>query len=371
MSFTRPSLESIVARVRGDIRDALEIAAILRRSTEEAFAIGLAGASHVLHGHIRFISKQIFPDQAEVQFLERWAAVWQIARKAKTFANIQIAGTGTNTTVIPVGTAYQRSDGVTYTTDTEQTIAAGVFSVAITADVAGADGNIDDGEGISLLSPISGVDSAATVTTTNTEAEDVETDTSLRVRVLDRIRNPPSGGTITDYLTYAKEVAGVTRAWVVTSHPATGFNGEGGVGVYFVEDEEVPIIPSPAKVAEVQTNIDIQKPVPIDAQAFAPVANVIDMTINLKPNTATVQAAVTAELTDLFKREGQVSGATDPAKIAGGVKFSGGLSLSKINESISVAAGEEDHILVSPTADIVSTLGLLITLGTITYGTLA
>jgi len=371
MSFTRPDLQSIVERVKGDMRNALQIVAVLRRSTEEAFAIAIAGASHVLHGHIRFISKQIFPDQAEVIYLERWAAVYALQRKAATFANLQISGTGNDGETIPIGTTYQRSDNALYTTDAAVTIAAGVYTVAITAAVAGASGNLGDGEGLTLLSPISGVNSDALVDSTNLEAEDTETDESLRLRVLARIRTPPSGGTVTDYLAYARAVPGVTRAWVLPNWPAAGFNGEGGVGVSFVEDGEDPIIPSAAKVAEVQTNVNLNKPVTADAVVFAPIPNVVDIVVNIKPNTQAVRDAVTAEMTDLFQREGQVAGAVDPDLIASAVTYSGGLSVSKINEAISVSAGEEDHALLAPTGDVVSTSGQIITLGTITYGTLA
>jgi len=370
MAFTRPTLQAIVDRVRGDIRDSLGLSAILRRTTEEAFAIAIAGAAHVLHGHLRFISKQIFPDQAEVVYLERWAAIYAIQRNAATFANIQISGTGVDSTTISIGTTFLRSDAVTYTTDAEVTVSGGVYSVAITADVAGAAGNIDDGDEVTLASPISGIDSTATVTATNTEAEDVETDESLRGRVLDRIRTPPSGGTVTDYLSYAREVPGVTRAWVLPNWPAAGFNGEGGVGVSFVEDGESPIIPSPAKVAEVQANVNIKKPITADAVVFAPVANVINITVNIKPSTQTVKDNITAELEDLFAREGQVGGAINPALIAEAVTYSGGLSLSKIDEAISVADGEEDHALIFPTSNITTASGGIITLGTITFGVL-
>jgi len=361
MAFTRPDLQSIVDRVKGDIRTSLGLTAILRRSTEDAFAKAIAGASHVLHGHMRFISKQIFPDQAEVEFLERWASIYAIQRKAATFATLTITGTGVDTTVIPAGTAYKRDDGLTYTTDAETTIAAGVFSVNVTADTSGTGSNIDDGESVTLVSPLSGVNSGALISATVTEGEDVESDASLRDRVLARIRTPPSGGTVTDYIAYARSVAGVTRAWVLPGHL-----GEGTVGVSFVEDGEDPIIPSAAKVIEVQAAVNESKPVTAEATVFAPNPNVVDMTINISPNTQAVRDAITAELEDLFSREGQVSGAFKDLDST----YTGGLSLSKITEAISISEGEENHDLIAPTGNIVTAVGSIITLGTITFGVL-
>lgn len=371
MAFTRPTLSAIIERVRGDIKDALGLTAILRRSTEEAFARAIGGASHILHGHIRFVSRQLFPDQAEVQYLEAWGAIYQLERKVATFATITISGTGTDGNTIPIGTEFQRSDNVTYTTDFEATIASGVYTVDVTATVAGSNSNTNIGDSVTLVSPISGVDSGALVDAAVTEGEDVEADDSYRSRILSRIRTPPSGGTVNDYITYAREVAGVTRAWVLPNWRAAGYYGEGGVGISFVEDGEDPIIPSPAKVAEVQVNVNIRKPVTADALVFAPVANVVNLNISLKPNTQTVRDNVTAELEDLFSREGQVAGAVDPDQIASAVTYSGGLPLSKVNEAISIAEGEQDHRLNSPLVDIVSAPGQLITLGTITFGTLA
>lgn len=362
MAFIRPTLDEIYDRAKGDLKNALGLVAILRRSFEDAVAKVIAGAAHILHGHMRFISRQIFPDQAELVYLERWASIYGIQRKAATFAVLTIAGTGTNGSVIPAGTPYQRSDGEGYTTETEVTIAAGIFSVNIIADNAGANSNIDDADEVSLTSPISGVNTAAVVSSTVTEGEDVETDASLRERVLARIRNPPSGGTANDYIAYARSVAGVTRAWVFPGHL-----GEGTVGVSFVEDGEDPIIPAPAKVAEVQAAVDESKPVTAEAFVFAPDEEVVPMTIALSPNTSAVQLAVTAELEDLFSREGQVAGAYR----AVGQTYDGKLSISKIREAISVADGEENHELTIPTADVEPATGSIISLGTLTFTTLS
>ena len=65
---------------------------------------------------------------------------------------------------------------------------------------------------------------------------DAETDESLRARVLRRIQKPPQGGAGYDYVAWALEVPGVTRAWV---YPAE--MGLGTVTVRFVRDlEQVP-----------------------------------------------------------------------------------------------------------------------------------
>ena len=136
----------------------------------------------------------------------------------------------------------------------------------------------------------------------------------------------------------------------------------------FVEDDDVPIIPDAASVAAVQLAVDLQKPVTANAIVFAPIDNVTDLNISIKPNTVAVRDAVTAELEDLFLRESQVRGAFRDVT----QNYDGIIPLSRINEAISIAAGEEDHVVNSPTENPQpATSGGILTLGTITFQTLA
>ena len=56
MAFQRPSLQDIIDRAEGDLKGALGITTILRRSFLAAIARAIAGVAHVLHGHLVFIS---------------------------------------------------------------------------------------------------------------------------------------------------------------------------------------------------------------------------------------------------------------------------------------------------------------------------
>lgn len=362
MSFTRPTLTQIRDRVKGDIKSTLGLTTILRRSFLDVIGKIVAGASHTLHGHIQFAKEQLLPDQATDEYLLRWGAIWGISRLDATFTKLNITITGTATTVVPVGTLFQRSDGVQYETEAEVTIGGGGSVAAVLVALeAGSDGNIDDGSTVSLVSAISGVDSDATVDSTDTEGDDQETLTDFRTRLVERIQNPPSGGTVADYVAYAKTVVGVTRVWVLPGHL-----GEGTVGLTFVEDNEDPIIPDQAKVDEVQDAVSALKPVTADLTTFAPIATPMNPNISLKPNTQAVRDAVTAELDDLIAREAQVAGAWEEV----GSTYDGVIPLSKINEAISIASGEEDHVLNSPTSDLTPQTGGLATVGTITFQTL-
>ena len=361
MPLSRPTLAQLVERTKGDIRSVLGLVTILRRTFSFAIATAIAGVSHGLHGHLVFVSKQIFPDQADDEFMERWATIYDVIRKSATFAVLNIEATGTDTTVIPTGTIYQRTDGLTYIVDADIVISGTTGSGTVTCQTAGDTGNLFSGDTITLQSPIAGIVAAADVTSLKTEGEDEETIDELRIRVLERIQAPPAGGTVEDYISYAKSVAGVTRVWVLPSQ-----FGSGTVGLTFVEDNEVPIIPIQVKVDEVQAAVKTLAPITAEITAFIPTVETMDMTIAISPDTPAVRLAIEAEIEALILRDGQAKNAVKNAGT--GTQYTGTITLSKINEAISIAFGEEDHNIIVPTADVTPDFdGGLVQLGTITW----
>ncbi len=94
------------------------------------------------------------------------------------------------------------------------TLGVGVNTIALRALDAGAVGNLAAGTALSMAVAVVGVSGAAGVAVvTMTGGADEESDDELRVRVLARIRQPPMGGCAYDYVAWALQVAGVTRAW--------------------------------------------------------------------------------------------------------------------------------------------------------------
>lgn len=350
MSFSRPTLSEIVSRVKSDIETRLSTGKLTPKSFLAIMGTALAGAAHLLHGHISWATLQLFPDTSELEYLERWASIWGVERTAATFATGNIDLTGTNGSIIPTGTRFKRSDGVFYVTTASATIAAGVATVAATAVNAGTSGNATAATSIALVNSIAGINTDAAVGTGGfAGGADAESDAGLRARLLDRIQQPPHGGALFDYVKWAKEVSGVTRAW---AYALSG--GAGTVSVTFVLDDEEDIIPDSAKVTEVQNYIDDEnrRPVTADVTVFAPTAVELDFNITLTPNTAEVKAEVEASLRDLLKRDAEPGGT---------------ILISRIREAVSVAAGETDNIVNSPSADVTHSTGEIATFGTITW----
>lgn len=367
MPFQRPSLDQLIDRVQTDIKGGLNITTVLRRSFLGVISRALAGLSHLLHGYLDWISLQTLPDTGEEDTVNRWAIMYNVPRKEATFAEFNIDIVFTDAATEAEDTIYQRSDNTQYRLDAEvSSTGAGTVSGKLIALNAGEAGNMETGEVVSLLSPIANVESDASVATIVIDAEDEEALEDWRARLLTRLRLPPLGGSANDYVQWALEVPGVTRAWVLPL-----YTGPGTVGVSFVEDGEDPIIPSPAKVQEVQDYIDVRKPVTALFTAFAPVAAPMDLTIKIKPNTTEVQQNITQELEDLVRRDATLAGSYK----APGETNDGSILLSKINQAISIAVGIEDHeidtINGSAPANVVPNSGELITLGTITWQPLA
>lgn len=349
MSFVRPTLSQIIERARADYEGRMPGAdSRLRRSFLDVAARVQSGAVSGLYGYLDFIARQILPDTAEREYLARHAALWNLARKAATAAAGIADATGTDGVAIPAGTVLARVDGARFLVTADAVIASGTAPLAVEAEVAGPDGNSAASTPLTFVSPIAGVQAVAAVGGAGLAGgANEEADDDLLARLLQRIRNQPQGGAGADYERWALEVDEVTRAWV---YPL--YLGEGTVGITFVMDGRVDIIPLSADVTAVQAHIDEVRPVTATVTVFAPLTLDVDMTIALSPDTPEVRAAVLAELADLFTRDSTPGGT---------------LYLSRINEAISIAAGEDHHALLAPVADVVASAGTLARLGAVTW----
>lgn len=351
MPFARPTLPELIGRTTADLVSRLEISTqVLRRAFVRVLARVWSGAVHELHGHLDWNARQLLASTADAAQLDQHGADIGVARLAGAYASGVYTFTGTNGSVIPAGRRLQRSDGAQFEVEADATVAGGTATASLRAVVAGALGNTEAGVAMTLVSPVAGVQSSGLVATGGLSGgADVEGDEAYRSRILERKRNPPQGGSKADYLRWAKEVPGVTRAWVYPQ-----WMGPGTVGVTFVRDGDVSPIPDAGEVTAVQTYIDdpARRPVTAEAVVFAPAPLSVNFSINVTPDTTTVRSAVQAELTDLLRR------IAEPGKV---------IPLSKLREAISVAAGEDSHDLTAPSADIEPDPNELPVMGAITW----
>lgn len=352
MPFARPTLTELINRVITDISSRVTgvDSAVMRRSLLGVVGQSEAGAVHLLYGYLDWIAKQTIIDTSTGEYLRRWAAIWKVIPKTAGFAGGQAAFPGNADSTIFAGTIVQRQDGVQYKALADSVFSGGSLSFPVLALEAGESGNFGTGLPIFLLSPVPGVQSTGATTSKLEGGVDVESDERLLARLLARIRQPPHGGAASDYEQWALEVSGVTRVWVYPLQM-----GAGTVTVLFVCDEDDDIIPSPAKVAEVKAYISARAPVTAEVFVVAPIPDPLNMNIKLSPNTAAVQNAVRAEVDDLIERDAEPGGL---------------ILISRLREAVSLAAGEDNNQIVTPTSDVSHATGHMAIPGTFTFSSL-
>lgn len=269
--------------------------------------------------------------------------------------NVIITVTGSNTFTYAVtgspSTPATGSPQVTYTT----------ASVAVTSSEGGSNYNADAGSELSLVSPIAGVDNSAYVQNGGvTGGTDIETTEELRVRVNERTANFAAPFSVAGLPPFIKENnTGVTRIWVQRATPAAG-----STTIYFIRGNDTNIIPTSAQANAVKATItnDDTGILPANMSVSSlivspPTAVPVDITFSaLSPDTADMQTAITASLTDYFKNEAnvEVDIALDDLKRV-------------ISNTIDSNGSTPTYTLSAPASDVTISTGELGTIGTITY----
>lgn len=353
-TFVRPTFTQILNSIQADITSRLPSTdSTLRRSVLNVLSYVIAGVAYGLYGFISYLALQIFPDTAETYFLNRWGAIWGVQRVAANFAEGNLIITGTiDGTDIPIGTQLQRSDGALFVTMTDGVLSSGTVTVQLEAIVAGSAGNTSANAPMNFVTPIANVNSAAAVDSNGLNGgTDLQSDAAYLQAILNRIQTPPQGGDAADYVTWALNYPGgvVTRAWVYPQEL-----GIGTVSVRFMMDNTYTNgIPQSADVTNLNTYMQALRPVTAALTVVAPIASAINFNIHLNVNdTPAIRSAVIANLTDQILQDSQPGGT---------------IYLSRINEAISLATGQYDHVLNSPNANITNTTGYISTMGTVTF----
>jgi uncharacterized phage protein gp47/JayE len=376
MPFDRPTLSALRAQAQQDVLSDPAIGpALLRNANTRVLARLFADFAHLHYGFLDWISRESVPFTCTDEFLEAWAGLKGVTRKAATPA--VLAATFTNSTpgaTIPANNLVIRADGIEYITLADAIVGGGGTVVTnIQAQETGSAGNSDNGIAAALGAAIAGIQGVGSITGTVTAGTDVETDAELRSRMLEAYANPPQGGDAQDYVTWALAVPGVTRAW-----PLPLSQGAGTVSVYFMMDEaEAAHGGFPQGTDGVATNetrdvaatgdqltlanyIYPLRPVTALVYAVAPVANPIAFRIT--GVAVGLQPEVEAAIDDLFLQKGTPGGVLLPDGSTGGK-----VELKDLWAAVTAVAGIGDFDIVTPAADIVSASGLLPTRGAMTW----
>ena len=211
---------------------------------------------------------------------------------------------------------------------------------------------------LSLLSPISGVDTPAYVDFNQLDGGvPQETDAELSVRFLNRVQNPIAHFSVSDIENQAKLIAGVTRVFVQPVTPVVG-----QVTVYFMRDNDSNPIPDSGDVAIVKAKLVEILPANTDEDDLivsGPTATVTAFTFSaLTPDTTTMRAAISASLAQFFDEETEVGVDVDEDKYRSAI-------ISTIDTDTGDSVGT--FSLSTPSGDISVASGNIATLGTVSF----
>lgn len=375
MPFERPSLTDLRAQVAQSIASALPgVDPLLPFSNMGILGQVLAGMTHMHYGYLDWIAQQSNPFTCSGEYLEAWAALQGVYRVAASRASGTVRFNGANGTTLPAGTALTRGDGVAYTTTSSGTVSGGFVIVMAMADedasgLTGATGNCNVGSVLSLTSAVAGITGSGTVAAAMTGGADLETDDSLRSRMLQAYQSPPHGGKAEDYVTWARAVAGVSRAWCVPH----GY-GPGTVLVYVMLDVAQAVhggfpqgtngcaageTRDSAALGDQLTVANAILPLqPVTALVYvmAPTPHAVDFTISgLSVATTETKQAVADAIAGVLAAYGAIAiGSTTVA-------------LSLIETAIAAVPNTTGFVVLTPAGNVTSAPGSLPVLGTITW----
>lgn len=369
MPFLRPTLTDLRTQVAQDIASSLPGSdALLRNSNLNIMGTAQAGLANLHYGYLDWIAKQAVPFTATDEFLEGWAGLIGVVRIAARSASGSVIFNGTTGSIIPAGAKLARGDGAIFSVQSAAAVVGTTATVIATADAdpagaLGAFGNTALNALMTLGQAIAGVQSNGAVTVAFVGGADLETNSALRTRMLYAYQNQPQGGSQTDYVRWALQVPGVTRAWCVANAFGAGTvtiypmfdiarsaqNGlpQGSNGVAAAENRASPAAGDQLIVANYLLAL---QPVTALVYIVAPTANPIAFSISGIP--AASRAAIAGAIASVFSIDGTPGGS---------------IPLAHVWSSIATVSGINDFVIMSPIADIANGPGQLPTVGTITY----
>lgn len=322
MSFKRDSLAVLLDRVYANYTSLFRpLDKTPRHNLLKVFASVDAGMYHQLLGDLDFLSKQLFPDTAEGEYLrEHWSS------KTTPLYAIAAAGeitvTGTPNKPVPSGVVFAAASGEHYYLDKSYRLDTnGRALVAVKAENPGTQGNLAPGEKLSIISAIpAGVDSEAVVSGRGISGgTDAETDEEYLVRVLAALRNPSRYGRKNDFALWAADAsAEVSAAWEFKN-----FGVFGAVLIQVIKGNQINGVHPVDNLAEVRDYINNNAP-PVLFEVRTPVIIPINPSATLPPredslaNRELAVSRVKAYMQAVAKPGAQVTaGALRPAVIDG------------------------------------------------------
>ena len=290
-----PTLEELRTRILSYFQSRLTKVPILQVSIIRILSIALAICFKSCYLFVMNLFKNLFVSTATGEYLERLGMERGLKRFIGSYAVGSVYLSGIDGSIVPTGTVINSSNGYDYTTQDDIIIATfGTNIVDIIATKTGSEyNNSNNPISCQIVTPIVGVDSSCKCLNAiagGSDKEDIET---YRQRILDKIRKPPMGGNLQDYVEWAKENPAVDRAWCYrapfgASTVATVITAKGSV-----------IAPS-ALISDVLSYILTRAPVAAVPSVHPVVIKTLEISLTLYPFSTVFSTKINELLLDLM-----------------------------------------------------------------------
>ncbi|MFV2949662.1 baseplate J/gp47 family protein [Pseudomonas japonica] len=332
-------MPELIGRIDNDLVSRLPgTQAVLAQRMTRVLATGQAALAHGLYGYLQWQERQLFPETCDDDLLHLHSV--GVPRLDSSTNNGALIFTGVDGAPIDSGTLLQR-EGFEYHTTADAVIQGGTARVSVDAVTAGKAGAISEGEELTLISPIAGVNSKAKVAAGGIAGgADLEDFNDWRDRIMQRRARIPRGGAEGDWAEWTRQVPGVTRVW----EDPLG-NGPGTIVLRIMADD-APYGPLPSQqlLQDVFAHIAKLRNVTAHLYVIAPKPAYFRPRARLIPDNSKTRAAVVENLQKLVLREGA------PGKP---------LLISAIRTEFGTAAGVTDYRLEWPTENVQHEHGVL------------
>lgn len=289
---------------------------VLRKTVLKVLAHVLGGALYMLTLLAKRIWKNRFVSTCDVSALEGFGTEYGIPHKVPMAAsgNVLFAlEDGVESLEVLQGTVLVEPN-----TGFEYEVAATVMVTPERAGVPvkclenGADGNLAEGTVLEFRDePIVGVDQLTSVDVGGGVADHVEIDGDIQVwgelaeeyrtRLLNRVQNPPHGGSSNDYWQWAMRFAFVTDAYVFPNAPETN-----SVSVAVANYNRDSLVLTPDQLSEVESYItdDVRRPITADVKVFNVTPVDVTITASVAPYNESVRKSVSDAIVRYLKSVG-------------------------------------------------------------------
>lgn len=289
---------------------------VLRKTVLKVLAHVLGGALYMVILIAKRIWKNRFISTCDVSALEGFGTEYGIPRKVPMAASGNVLFTledGVGSVEVSQGTVLaEPNTGLEYEVAATVIVTPERGGVPVRCSENGADGNLAEGTVLEFRDePIVGVDQLTSVDVGGGVADPVEIDGDIQVwgelaeeyraRLLNRVQNPPHGGSLNDYWQWAMRFAFVTGAYVFPNAPETN-----SVSVAVANYNRDSLVLTPDQLSEVESYItdDVRRPITADVRVFNVTPVDVTITASIAPYNESVRKSVSDAIVRYLKSVG-------------------------------------------------------------------